>query len=244
MNRDDERAALLAAVIADPADDLPRLAYADWLDEYGDRADLDRAEFVRVQVELGRHDRWKTSSGVRYTIAPLAFRSAEYKRLFQRGRVLLLENWREWTPRLSPADSFEVILSPRWEYGGTPAVLFRRGFVAEVRAPLAALLEYGPAVCAAHPVEKMVATDRQPQDFGEVFGFWAYAEPHDGTERPDEPDDLPLELWSLLEGDVQREPSSGFRFYPSRAAALEALSAALLTYCRQAAGLTDAPAPE
>jgi uncharacterized protein (TIGR02996 family) len=44
----DDRA-LLSAVLADPDDDLPRLAYADWLDEHGDD---DRAEFIRAGVEL------------------------------------------------------------------------------------------------------------------------------------------------------------------------------------------------
>jgi uncharacterized protein (TIGR02996 family) len=43
--------ALLAAVIAAPADDLPRLVFADYLDESGD---ADRAEFIRVQIELAR----------------------------------------------------------------------------------------------------------------------------------------------------------------------------------------------
>jgi uncharacterized protein (TIGR02996 family) len=44
-------AALLAAVAADPDEDTPRLAYADWLDEHGDPA---RAEFVRLQIERAR----------------------------------------------------------------------------------------------------------------------------------------------------------------------------------------------
>ncbi|MEO2091116.1 MAG: TIGR02996 domain-containing protein [Gemmataceae bacterium] len=44
-----ELVALLAACRARPADDLPRLVLADWLDENGDP---ERAEFVRVQVEL------------------------------------------------------------------------------------------------------------------------------------------------------------------------------------------------
>ena len=44
-----ELAALLAACRARPADDLPRLVLADWLDEHGQP---ERAEFVRVQVEL------------------------------------------------------------------------------------------------------------------------------------------------------------------------------------------------
>jgi uncharacterized protein (TIGR02996 family) len=46
--------ALLAAVFADPADDAPRLIYADWLDEQGD---CDRAEFIRVQIELAHRGR-------------------------------------------------------------------------------------------------------------------------------------------------------------------------------------------
>jgi uncharacterized protein (TIGR02996 family) len=44
--------ALLAAVWASPHDDLPRLVYADWLDETGDPAKAARAEFIRVQCEL------------------------------------------------------------------------------------------------------------------------------------------------------------------------------------------------
>lgn len=46
-----DRDALLAAILSDPADDLPRLIYADWLNENGES---ERAEFVRVQVESSR----------------------------------------------------------------------------------------------------------------------------------------------------------------------------------------------
>jgi uncharacterized protein (TIGR02996 family) len=45
--------ALLNAIIEQPDEDTPRLAYADWLDENGDSdADGARAEFIRVQIEL------------------------------------------------------------------------------------------------------------------------------------------------------------------------------------------------
>ena len=43
--------AFLRAIRADPEADLPRLVYADWLDEHDDPA---RAEFVRVQCELAK----------------------------------------------------------------------------------------------------------------------------------------------------------------------------------------------
>ncbi len=43
-----ERQALVKAMLAEPADDLPRLVFADWLDENGHP---DRAAFTRLQVE-------------------------------------------------------------------------------------------------------------------------------------------------------------------------------------------------
>jgi uncharacterized protein (TIGR02996 family) len=59
----------LAAITAYPEDDLPRLVFADWLDENGDS---DRAEFIRLHCE-----RWRTKEKKRYPqrlrdrIAPL-----------------------------------------------------------------------------------------------------------------------------------------------------------------------------
>src|SRR5688500_16209258 len=44
-----ENIALLQAVIANPREDTPRLAYADWLDENGDS---ERARFIRLQYEI------------------------------------------------------------------------------------------------------------------------------------------------------------------------------------------------
>jgi uncharacterized protein (TIGR02996 family) len=46
---DDERA-LLRAVIADPDADLPRLVYADYLDDRGRDRDADRANLIRYQI--------------------------------------------------------------------------------------------------------------------------------------------------------------------------------------------------
>lgn len=46
-----DHAAFLNAVLERPDDDLPRLVYADYLDETGDPT---RAEFIRVQLELAR----------------------------------------------------------------------------------------------------------------------------------------------------------------------------------------------
>src|SRR6185369_13035646 len=47
MSIDDE---FIQTIIADPDDDMPRLVYADWLDEQGDS----RGEFIRIQCELAK----------------------------------------------------------------------------------------------------------------------------------------------------------------------------------------------
>lgn len=47
--------ALLAAILASPEEDTPRLMYADWLDEtYGPTL---RSEFIRVQIQLAVFER-------------------------------------------------------------------------------------------------------------------------------------------------------------------------------------------
>jgi uncharacterized protein (TIGR02996 family) len=43
----------LAAIVADPDDDVPRLVFADWLEENGDGV---RAEFIRLQIDLARQE--------------------------------------------------------------------------------------------------------------------------------------------------------------------------------------------
>jgi uncharacterized protein (TIGR02996 family) len=45
---------LLRAIVSDPDDDAVRLIYADWLDEHGVP---ERAEFIRMQIELARTTR-------------------------------------------------------------------------------------------------------------------------------------------------------------------------------------------
>src|SRR5947207_2004490 len=44
----------LAAIVDRPADDEPRLVYADYLDETGNALDAARADLIRVQIALDR----------------------------------------------------------------------------------------------------------------------------------------------------------------------------------------------
>jgi uncharacterized protein (TIGR02996 family) len=211
-------AGLLAAILADPADDLPRLVMADWLEESG-RAE--RAEFVRCQVlSYGAPKRRN-----------LAYR--EWERLDRRARALLLRHWPDWVPRLSPDNTFEVILSPKWTYSGTPAVEFIRGFVESVQCPLDAWREHGPAIVRAHPVTRVELTDKSPwtgSPRGEgVYGWWPGGGAHG----------LPPSLLRVLAKDRRQTKTpptydshddTGCVMFDSSGLALDALSDAALAW--------------
>ena len=69
--------AFLKSIIANPDDDLPRLVYADFLDETGD---ADRGEFIRVQCQLVRTDE----------------HDPQFRELEDREHALLATNERAW----------------------------------------------------------------------------------------------------------------------------------------------------
>ncbi len=59
---------LLAAIAAAPDDDLPRLVYADWLDDHGDRMGAMRAKFIRLQIARARQGLTVRPSPAEWTI--------------------------------------------------------------------------------------------------------------------------------------------------------------------------------
>src|SRR5687767_2532946 len=78
-----EERAFFDRIRDDPADDGPRLIYADWLDEHGRR---DRDEFIRLQCALDR----------------LSDTDPARAELRERERLLLETNEAQWTADLVP----------------------------------------------------------------------------------------------------------------------------------------------
>jgi uncharacterized protein (TIGR02996 family) len=105
--------ALLNAVIAAPDDDLPRLVYADWLEEHG-RAE--RAELIRVQCSLARPQ-------------------ADYRETDERKRWAQRERW--LLQRYSVPWRKELPQVPAVEWGR-----FERGMVESVFASVWQKYEY------------------------------------------------------------------------------------------------------
>lgn len=119
--RDD--ANLLAGIIAQPDDDAPRLIYADWLDEQGD---TDRAEFIRVQIQLartpwGHPDAWA---------------------IRQRNSDLLGEFQLEWAKPVLDAGAH------MWN--------FERGFLHLADLPLAEFVQHGDRLIQHSTIRKIL----------------------------------------------------------------------------------------
>jgi uncharacterized protein (TIGR02996 family) len=114
---------LLQAVIATPEDEAPRLIYADWLDEQGRPEDADRAEFIRVQIEL----------------AHAAEETMRTKQLRQREEELWGTHKEQWLAHLPPHLRKR---EPR----------FHRDFLEELSVPPSTWAKHGAKLFGQNPV--------------------------------------------------------------------------------------------
>jgi uncharacterized protein (TIGR02996 family) len=162
----------LRAIIAAPDDDLPRLVFADWLDERGHHA---RAEFIRVQCELaGTGDASSfgycrgTGSDLTYPSHPVRCGKCapclEWQAAGTRADALRSRERELWIDGLlaavKPTLPLEMTLH-RWEdkpsfTPSRPEGYVRRGFVEEVTLPWSRA--HVAALRAATPLRKCVLT--------------------------------------------------------------------------------------
>lgn len=140
---------MIRAVLADPADDVPRLAFADWLDEHDQP---ERAEFIRdccgaLQQHTDCPVRLADIKGRRPV--PLRCGVCEYCVARRRGeRYYASHRWLD-------GHSYAVAFEPTPLDGDMPSVpgvtlTVRRGFVAEVRCTLAAFVGGACGRCNGH----------------------------------------------------------------------------------------------
>ena len=261
----DTEAALLRAIIAAPADDLPRLVYADWLEEHpyapcpacggsgttGGRGGAEGNPRCPACDGAGRVDagRRELAAYIRHHIIGDSLPP----------HMLDASPDLQWVPpirghtRRERTDGIEYLNGD----GLNLTLIFRRGFVAEVRAPLAVLVggecwcrgELSPVysrlcpVChgtgtttgilrelvAAHPLEFVGVTDREPHRVNFLSGrvSWNW---YMGTAA--DAANIPLDLFTRMGG----HPFQPLE-HPTREDATAAVSAALLNPAREAAGL-------
>ena len=163
-----DRTALLAAITATPAEDTPRLVFADWLDEHGES---ERAEFIRAQVGLARSRCAALPAGVVHPLSPPCpgcEQAAAHRRRCE--EILAAERdwfdapagWRTvWNGVVDPLAPFGVVT---WSPGPDPTDPFDafrrglegfpvRGFIGELHCTLRAWITHHETIRASHPIE-------------------------------------------------------------------------------------------
>ena len=122
----------LAAVLADPDDDVTRLAFADWLQEQDDPALRLRGEFVQIQVRIARH-----ASGT----TPGEWADAErVPELKKRERELIDAHGKTWAaPFVGIAEAYQ----------------FARGFVETISIEPAKFVAHAATLFAVAPLRKV-----------------------------------------------------------------------------------------
>ena len=213
---------LLAAIIADPANDDLRMVYADLLD---DRGEGERAEFIRLQIKLVDHPKHHTAdSGCRFR---------------RRERELLRNHSLKWLQGIpfqciefkdeGPIPSVACGLASRQSLDSE--FYFERGFVYKVRLSCQEWMQHGPALVRRQPIERVVLVDRKPYYNAAGAWIWVMTE---GLGHP-ESAALPKPLYKSLYGfsDVISYIRGYRAAYHTESSALDALSAAALLYARQ-----------
>jgi uncharacterized protein (TIGR02996 family) len=252
-----EEAAFLAAIRANPADDLPRLVYADWLDERGQG---ERAELIRTPGRLTFKkvpSGWMQTGGEcvipRLEAAALASLPdawpAGIEVVFRHGFWTEVRCTRaDWCgcPECGGKPPRPVTAGPvRVSFGGG-ATVTASNVTSSCGVCRGRGQAIGPRVVAAHPLDRVVLTDRKPlftRAGREGPGDWAWVredierDPHD---RDLPAQHLPPDVWDRLEGyDTSPSARTRARRYPTRDAAMLALSPALIAWAK---GQNETPA--
>src|SRR5262245_48097600 len=224
----------LRAILENPADDGPRLVYADWLQEYGDP----RGEFIRVQCELAKFPNPPGEANF------FRRRERELARgltdvwpwpFGKLGDPVITAEWRRGFIAAIKCNLATLIGGPCWtcrNWSGDQSARMVCGICKG--DPHYCTSGCAPALFAAAPIEAITLTDRNPYWNGAGYSWLNTNRPHQVHGVP-ESANLPAVLWELLEGATAGR--SRYRSYPTFALACAALSAACVVHGRELAGL-------
>ena len=208
----------LAAIIANPADDAPRLVYADWLEEH----DGPRGEFIRVQVELARSKCEPPCPGNVHAAGGFGTRCLCRRRsLRAREQQLKAIHGRQWADR----SALDTVRDP-------PAWTFSRGLISRVKCSVTNWLLYGGRIVRATPLEVAEMSGCRPLAPIEIRS-WEYRDDSYSWSRPRYGDEC-MTSWDLPSWLMDRMPrTNDYHVFPTAEAAMAALSVAAIEWARE-----------
>lgn len=246
-------------VLRYPEADGVRLLAADWYDTAGER---DRAEFTRVQCELAKMPfMGAKANDSRYRL-PEPWRSLRNREFDLWGSIVADAHDNHggllWGLK---AQNVTVTHIPAQSYPHD-VYMVRRGFVAEVRCPLATLLGERCVMCRSkpkpcmgnactpgiaadlfsrHPVTRVVATNKRPCRYG---GCWFFHDDRRDMNAVEDPSIYwPAEVYDRIEWTFDLTTDPPWSSLTSEAAANVAANAALVAVGRERAGLPPLEVP-
>jgi uncharacterized protein (TIGR02996 family) len=218
---------LLRNILDRPEDDFARLVYADFLDEQGE---ADRAEFIRVQVEL-----WQKrgrSTWARMVMDHIDALRCRERELWHNGALVSILD------EVRPAIPWEMTIYKDNERPGytptRPEAYVRRGFVFDAVCRCDFWLAHGSAVVACQPVER-VTLDRTPLPIPSHQGLVAWWPLDQSAPFIPAVHHLPISWGCHLTGKYLNDDGWGCRTYPTPEAALNDLSRAALAWAKDEA---------
>ena len=151
--------ALLAALMAFPDEDTPRLIYADWLEESGDAL---MAQFIRIQIEMANKGFDPVLVEVIPSLWPIISKRIEdelpVRKTEQTDQTRGINYWIKLQPWRATAGRDIV----------HPKVILARGFIDSVVCSATDWTEVAEAILARHPVRKVKLTTQPQLRFGNV----------------------------------------------------------------------------
>ncbi len=223
----------MAAIVADPADDCPRLVYADYLEERGETL---RAECIRVGIAIAKweqelklpksqieRDGWLISHCIeRRTLI------GEPCDCLLHMKQRLSEIWRSFPTCLRAEHVYPLYgLFRNSGKNGHSVFSDRRGFPYLVSCTLAEWLEHGSLIVRHQPIEVVRLRDRDSQSNSLArgrYGWWASLDI-----RP--PDNIHSYVWNYL--SPEERGLGHWVYYSSVEAANADLSQACLKWARE-----------
>lgn len=141
----EDYAAFIAGIREMTEDDIPRLALSDWLEE---RGEVERAEFIRLQVELTRIDRTVDASdwGILGQEPPQA--QLDWRAMKKREGELADRDLSEWF-------GFDSLLMHGTKDGDLDSFGVRRGFLETLRIRGRDWIRHADAILRLNPVREV-----------------------------------------------------------------------------------------
>lgn len=245
-----DQQSLLRGVLADPADNVARLVYADWLEENGES---ERAIMIREGV--GRPERFihpPSSEAAMYfhRFQPDLNAKADEPIRFQKSERLEIAPAMpgiQWETSRGFVSNVSCNLQS-WIGGPCPRCHGRGGWETGPHSGDCTLCDstgrtpaHGPRIVAEQPVEVVEVSDKRPQPSG-GFALWGKGGTWFGYNVPEML--LPDEIFDMLNGEIEAlrgdvaESGGGeYMLFESVELAQSDLSLALLNWARREAGL-------